>query len=205
MAYSALTPFYDITLELLGFGATFKNQVARLAEIGEQETVLDLGCGTGTLLRALTAQQPNACYTGLDPDLRALAAARRRLRAETGRVTLTEGYAQQLPMTDDSFDVVISTLIFHHLPDNVKRLAMREVHRVLRPSGRFLLVDLGMPQTVATRALLRLGSAFDGRDNMRTNLAGELPAMLTEARLGSSEIAPSRRGVRYLLCHPDQS
>ncbi|MEP6462035.1 MAG: class I SAM-dependent methyltransferase, partial [Frankiaceae bacterium] len=179
LAYSALTPFYDVTLELFGFGATFKNGVARLADVGDQETVLDLGCGTGTLLRALTAQQPNACYTGLDPDLRALAAASRRLRAETGQVTLIHGYTQHLPMTDHSFDVVLSTLIFHHLPDGVKRQTIGEVHRVLRPDGRFLLVDFGKPQTAASRALLRLGSVFDGRDNMRTNLAGELPAMLS--------------------------
>ncbi len=203
LAYSALTPVYDVTLQLLGFGATFKNGVARLADVRAQETVLDLGCGTGTLLRALTARQPDARYTGLDPDLRALATASRRLRAEAGRVTLIQGYAQHLPMADHSFDVVLSTLIFHHLADGVKRQAIREVHRVLRPGGRFLLVDFGKPQTAAARALLWLGSVFDGRDNMRTNLAGELPAMLAEAGFSQTEIAPSRRSVRYLLCRPE--
>jgi ubiquinone/menaquinone biosynthesis C-methylase UbiE len=205
LAYSALTPFYDITLELLGFGAAFKNGVARLADVREQETVLDLGCGTGSLLRALTAQQPHARYTGLDPDLRALAAARRRLRAEAGRVSLIQGYAQHLPMTGQSFDVVLSTLIFHHLPDDAKRQAMREVHRVLRPGGRLLLVDFGKPRTVVARVQLRLGSVFDGSDNMRTNLAGGLPAMLADAGFSPTEIAPGHRGVRYLLCRPEQS
>ncbi len=202
LAYPVLTPLYDLTLELFGFGARFKDGIARLADVDAGEAVLDLGCGTGTLLRALAARQPAAHYTGLDPDPRVLAAARRRLPAEAGEVTLIRGYAQHLPLSDSTFDLVISTLIFHHLPDEGKRQAIAEVRRVLRPAGRFLLVDFGAPQTWTSRTLLRIGSVFDGRANLRANLAGALPTMLTRGGFSVAEVAPRHRGLSHLLCQP---
>jgi len=122
LAYSVLTPVYDSALEVLGFGRSFKAAVAKLAEVKPGETVLDVGCGTGTLLQALVARQPEGRFTGIDPDPQVLAIARRRLQSSTTTVELVEGYAQELPFPDEAFELVISTLIFHHLPDPVKGL-----------------------------------------------------------------------------------
>ena len=183
---------------MLGFGRSFKAVVARLAEVQPGEAVLDLGCGTGTLLQALVARQPGAGFTGIDPDRQVLAIARRRLQ-RTPTVELVEGYAQDLPFPDQAFDLVISTLIFHHLPDPVKVSALGEVRRVLAPHGRFLLVDFGAPPTRVARVVLTIGSVFDGRDNMRANLAGELPEMLAAAGFDVAEISRPHRGVRHLL------
>lgn len=203
LAYSVLTPVYDVALEVLGFGRSFKAAVAELAEVNPGEAVLDLGCGTGTLLRALVARQSDARYTGIDPDPQVLAIARRRLqRNARPPVELTQGYAQDLPFPDAAFDLVISTLIFHHLPDQVKVAALREVRRVLTPHGRFLLVDFGTPPTRTAQVLLTIASLFDGRDNMRANLAGELPAMAAAADFNVTEVTRPRRGVRHLLARP---
>lgn len=205
LAYSVLTPVYDLALDVLGFGRSFKAAVAKFAEVKRGETVLDLGCGTGTLLHALVARQPEARFTGIDPDPQVLAIARRRLQSSTPTVKLVEGYAQDLPFPDQAFDLVISTLIFHHLPDPVKVSALREVRRVLAPRGRFLLVDFGAPPTRTARVLLTIGSLFDGRDNMRANLAGELPAMLAGTGFDVAEVSRPHRGVRHLLGHPQNA
>ena len=202
LAYSVFTPVYDLALEVLGFGRSFKAAVAKLAEVQPGETVLDLGCGTGTLLHALVARQPGARFTGIDPDRQVLAIARRRLQSSAPTVELVEGYAQDLPFPDRAFDLVISTLIFHHLPDPVKVAALGEVRRVLAPHGRFLLVDFGAPPTRVAQVLLTIGSVFDGRDNMRANLAGELPEMLAAAGFDVTEISRPHRGVRHLLARP---
>jgi SAM-dependent methyltransferase len=85
LAYSVLTPVYDLALEVLGFGRSFKAAVAELADVEPGEAVLDLGCGTGTLLQALLARRPDARFTGLDPDPRVLAMARRRRDAAPWR------------------------------------------------------------------------------------------------------------------------
>ena len=202
LAYSVLTPVYDTVLEVLGFGRSFKAAVAELAEVTPGEAVLDLGCGTGTLLQALVARQPEGRFTGIDPDPRVLAIARRRLQYSTPTVELVEGYAQDVPFPDEAFELVISTLIFHHLPDPVKRATLAEVRRVLAPHGRFLLVDFGVPPTRTARILLTIGSLFDGRDNMRANLAGELPDMLANAGFEVAEVSRPHRGVRHLLGRP---
>ena len=202
LAYSVLTPAYDIALEVIGFGRSFKTAVAALADVQPGEAVLDLGCGTGTLLQALVARQPDARLTGIDPDPRVLAIARRRLQGSAGPVQLVEGYAQDLPFPAAAFDLVVSTLIFHHLPDPVKVAALGEVRRVLAPHGRFLLVDFGAPSTSVARVLLTLGSLFDGRGNMRANLAGALPGLVAAAGFDLAEINRPHRGVRHLLARP---
>ena len=201
LAYSVLTPVYDIALEVLGFGRSFKAAVAGLAAVKPGKAVLDLGCGTGTLLQALVARQPDARFTGVDPDPRCSAPPAAACSAPR-TVELVEGYAQDLPFADRVFELVVSTLIFHHLPDAVKLAALGEVRRVLAPHGRFLLVDFGAPPTRGARILLTIGSLFDGRENMRANLAGELPAMLTAAGFDVIEIGRPHRGVRHLVARP---
>jgi ubiquinone/menaquinone biosynthesis C-methylase UbiE len=181
LAYGMLTPLFDLTTALLGFGRRFFADVDDLADVLPDESVLDLGCGTGRLLSALVDRQPAARYTGVDPDPRILTIARRRLEKAGAQVELRQGYAQELSFPAGAFDLVVSTLVFHHLSDGAKRAAMREVARLLRPGGRFLLVDFGPPQTVLSRSLLLVGSLFDGRANLRGNLAGRLPPMLRKA------------------------
>lgn len=199
LAFSALTPLYDVASALLGFGTPFKDGVAALAAVRDGENVLDLGCGTGTLLQALVARQPSARYVGIDPDPRVLALARRRL---PHTVHLSHGYGSDLPFADDAFDLVVSTLVFHHLAPPAKTTTLREVHRVLRPAGRFLLVDFGRPRTALSRALLTFGSSFDGRRNMAANLGGQLPELLHDAGFDSHELRPPHREVHFLLARP---
>jgi ubiquinone/menaquinone biosynthesis C-methylase UbiE len=205
LAYSVLTPVYDLALEILGFGRSFKAAVANLADVKPGQAVLDLGCGTGTLLQALLARRPDARFTGLDPDPRVLTMAHRRLQHSALSAELVAGYAQNLPFPDAAFDLVVSTLTFHHLPDPAKVATLREVRRVLAPHGRFLLVDFGMPDTRIAQVLLRIGSLFDGRENMRANLAGELPVMLAAAGFAAHEVSHPHRGVRHLLARPQHA
>ena len=198
LAFRILTPLYDTVLDLLGLGRSFHQEVARLAQVQPGEVVLDLGCGTGTLLETLLTQRPEARYVGVDPDAQVLGIASRKLRRHASVVRLLTGYGDNLPVADRAFDIVVSTLTFHHLTDLAKRATLTEVHRVLRPTGRFLLIDFGRPTSRAAKVLLTVGSLFDGRANMRANLAGELPTLLHQAGFAVAELRPPRRGVHYL-------
>ena len=93
---------------------------------------------------------------------------------------------------------MVSTLTFHHLTDSAKRSTLTEVRRVLRPRGRFVLIDFGRPTSLVAKVLLTVGSLFDGRANMRANLTGELPTLLHQAGFDVAELRPPRRGVHYL-------
>jgi ubiquinone/menaquinone biosynthesis C-methylase UbiE len=198
LAFHALTPLYDLLLEVLGLGRSFHAGVARLVGVRSGESVLDLGCGTGTLLRSLLAETPTGHYVGLDADPRVLAIAGRKLGEARGAVQLVTGYSQDLPFPDGAFDVVVSTLIFHHLSDATKRSTLAEVGRVLKPSGRFFLVDFGRPQSRSAKVMLTVGSLFDGRANTRANLAGEIPGLLAAAGFRAEEVRPPHRAVRYI-------
>src|SRR3954454_13955413 len=199
LAFGVITPLFDIATALLGFGGWFAEEVAGLADVRPGDSVLDLGCGTAKVLAALAQRQQSARLVGVDPDPRILAIARRRLEEVGGTAELQRGYAQGLPFPAGTFDLVLSTLVFHHLPDDTKRVTLAEMARVLRPGGRFLLIDFGRPETVVPRTLVRLGSVFDGRDNMRGNLTGCLPLMLHEAGFQVAEVRPPYHAVRYLL------
>jgi ubiquinone/menaquinone biosynthesis C-methylase UbiE len=90
---------------------------------------------------------------------------------------------EHLPFPTSSFDIVMSTLIFHHLPTEIKQCAMAEIHRVLRPGGRFLLADLGKPEGLLLKTIFALGALLqsDEAGYIQDNQAGRFPLFLEEA------------------------
>ncbi len=97
--------------------------------------VLDVGCGTGRLLRSIHERWPDAVLTGVDP-----AGGMIEMACELAPyATFKPGFAEELPLPDASIDVITSTFSFHHWSDQVAGL--REVVRVLRPEGYFFLAD----------------------------------------------------------------
>jgi len=103
------------------------------------ERVLDVGCGTGYLLRELAARYPQAVeLTGVDPAPGMIAAA--RTAAVDDRLRWVEGTAEKLPFPAGSFDLVVSTTSFDHWAD--QRAGLAECARVLAPGGWLVLTDL---------------------------------------------------------------
>ena len=102
------------------------------------DTLLDVGCGTGFLIDQL-AKIKSASYYGVDIAEKMLAVA---MSKNIKGASFTEGLADRLPFTDNSFDVVTCIQSFHHYPDSDK--AMQEVLRVLKPGGVYLLSDTGV-------------------------------------------------------------
>ena len=108
-------------------------------EVAEPTTILDVGCGTGRLLRAARIPWPHAQLIGIDPAAGMVEVAR-QLAPD---ITFHAGSAESLPLPDASVEVVLSTLSFHHWGDQAA--GIREVTRVLRPGGRFFLADAIAP------------------------------------------------------------
>ena len=99
-----------------------------------------------------------------------------------------EAMANELPYPDASFDLVLSTLFFHHLPDDAKHQTAAEVVRVLRPGGRVVVGDLGRPHDALMRAAVRSTvQLLDGVTTTALNVRGELPQVLAGA--GLDEVA----------------
>jgi ubiquinone/menaquinone biosynthesis C-methylase UbiE len=107
--------------------------------IQQPASVLDVGCGTGKLLRQARNYWPETQLIGVDPANGMIEIAQRL----TPNATFFTGMAEALPLPDASVDVAISTLSFHHWHDQAA--GIREIARVLRPAGYFLLVDMSFP------------------------------------------------------------
>ncbi len=103
------------------------------------ETVLDVGCGTGRLLRKVKEQWSDANLIGVDPAESMIAEAKQLLPNAQFHV----GMAESLPLHDASVDLVLSTMSFHHWADQAKGIS--EIARVLRTNGRFVLADIIAP------------------------------------------------------------
>lgn len=139
-------PFYDPFVKLFGGDAARKVLVEQAA-VRPSQRILDIGCGTGTLAVQLKQLHPDIELTALDPDPKALARADRKARRAGVAVKFDRGYSDDLPYLDSSFDRVFSSFMYHHLRPEDKEKTMREVHRVLRPSGSFHMLDFAGPES----------------------------------------------------------
>jgi ubiquinone/menaquinone biosynthesis C-methylase UbiE len=135
-------PLYDPLTKLLGVERD-RRALLEAAELRPGHRVLDLGCGTGTLVVATKAAHPKVDVTGIDPDPKALARARKKAARAGVSVRLDQGFADSLPYDDASFDRVLSSLMIHHLDPADKARAFAEIGRVLKPGGRFEMLDFG--------------------------------------------------------------
>jgi ubiquinone/menaquinone biosynthesis C-methylase UbiE len=130
-----------------------REMTADLAQLQPGETVLDVGCGTGTL--ALIAKQRvgrTGRVSGLDPSVQMIARARRKAARRDLAIDFQVGVIEQLAFPGQSFDVVLSSFMMHQIPDGLKRQGLAEIARVLKPGGRLLIVDTRRPEEQHGRA-----------------------------------------------------
>jgi len=188
LRWHALTPLFDPAVRVTTRERTFKRRLLDLAAVQPGEAVLDLGCGTGTLAIAQKRRRTDARVVGLDADPGVLARARAKAAADSQEVELVEALSTAVPFADASFDVVVSSLFFHHLEPAVKRATLAEVARVLKPAGRLHVADWGKPSDPFMRALFTTVRAFDGFGVTAENARGALPDLFENAGLEQARV-----------------
>jgi ubiquinone/menaquinone biosynthesis C-methylase UbiE len=141
---------YDMLAWLLTHGRekAFRRRIIELANLHGGESILDVGCGTGTLVIVAAGAHRGAGrrIVGVDASPEMIARARRKAAKARVDVAFEQAAAEALPFADGSFDVCFSTLMLHHLPRPVRAQCLSEVRRVLQPNGLFVAVDFGRPQ-----------------------------------------------------------
>ena len=182
-----LLPFYDLLTRLLGMNKVY-NALIGQAELTDGLPVLEVGCGTGNVVIHAKRAHPSVSVVGIDPDPRALARAERKARGLTG-IRFERGYVQRLPYPDAKFDRVLSSMMWHHLDDDVKVAAAAEIFRVLRPGGSLHLVDIGGDMTaddgIAARRMMR-------SPHTAGNLGDAIPRGLRNAGFDCTQVATRR-------------
>ncbi len=125
-------------MQWLLFDRVHRQLLARLPAGFAPATVLDIGCGTGRLLRRMRDRWPAASLVGVDLAEGMVAQARQR----TPGATILQAPAERLPLEAGSVDLVTSTTSFHHWSDQAQ--GIREAARVLRRGGLFILADMSL-------------------------------------------------------------
>jgi ubiquinone/menaquinone biosynthesis C-methylase UbiE len=182
---------YDLFTGLMGLGVNRPNSrmVVAMAKIKPGDKVLDVGCGTGnlTLTAGRTAGSSGAAY-GIDASPEMIGVARKKARRTGAETVFDVGLIEKLAFHDATFDVVISRLVIHHLPDDLKRQGFAEILRVLKPGGLFFLADFNPP---TNPVLAHVTSAVVG-PNMMHSTVWNIPSMLTEAGFVEVASGPTR-------------
>lgn len=150
--YDLMGWFHD-TFSFRSQWRELRQRTVAFARIQPGEQVLDVGCGTGTL--AIEVQQrigKAGRVAGIDPGTQQIARARSKAARRHLPIDFQTGVIEQIPFPDQAFDVVLSTLMMHHLPAGLKRQGLAEIARVLKPGGRLIIADFKRKQERQGRA-----------------------------------------------------
>jgi ubiquinone/menaquinone biosynthesis C-methylase UbiE len=139
---------YDIQVDTLFVGTSGAMRRAVLPPVAEyvrgkdqrRLAMLDVACGTGRFLSQAAQAFPAMPMTGLDLSAAYIEAARERLRGRRN-IKLMQGNAESLPFEDASLDIATSIFLYHELPGEVRRAVTREIFRVLKPGGIYVMAD----------------------------------------------------------------
>lgn len=157
---------------------------------GPGEVIVDVGCGTGSLLVLLGKAAPSARLIGIDPDPVVLERAGKRVAAAGLSVELRTGFARQTTQLLEGRRPikVVSSLMFHQVPMEEKVAALAAMHAALADEGEIHIADYGMQRTRLMRALFRgIIQTLDGHLNTEPNARGVLPDLMRSAGFRSVE------------------
>ena len=195
LRFNWLTKIYDPLIQWTTPERLFKQDLIIEAGIETEFHVLDFGCGTATLSMMTKSKYPSAFVTGVDVDAEVLAIAQHKLWDFPYPIRLDQYDGMKLPYPDETFDRVISSLVFHHLTPIQKAKAFQEIKRVLKFDGELYIADWGKAENSLMRGLFYGVQLLDGFKTTRDNVSGLMPSYLLEAGFLSAKVLKKYRTV----------
>ena len=140
-------PYYDLVTNFMTLGQARRLRRATVehALIKPGDSVVDVGCGTGEVTLAAKPRAKHGSVYGIDPAPEMIAVARKKAARKGLDIDFRVGVIEAIPFPDSSIDVVTSSLMMHHLPEELKARGLAEIYRVLKPGGRLLIADFMRP------------------------------------------------------------
>jgi ubiquinone/menaquinone biosynthesis C-methylase UbiE len=167
---------YDTIVNVITLGKikSTHQQTAVLANLQPGQSVLDIGCGTGALLMEVEIHiGDQGTAVGLDVEPAMIAQARQRAAKKHSHATFDVASIDNIPYPDNTFDVALQSLVFHHLTNAQKEAGLLELKRVLKPNGRLLIADLN-PSKRGIATSLPGHNQLDQVDHVRSEVVERL-------------------------------
>lgn len=195
LKYDWLTKVYDPVLQLTMPERKFKSALINQMNIQPNHRVLDFGSGSGTLTMMAARSNPQAEFHGVDVDGKILTMAEKKLKGANLLIQLVQYNGKNLPYPDNHFDRVMSSLVFHHLTLAQKYFALKEIYRVLKPSGEIHIADFGKPVNIMQRVAFMGVQLLDGFGTTGDNVTGRLSNAVEEVFPGFQELSHFQTAV----------
>jgi ubiquinone/menaquinone biosynthesis C-methylase UbiE len=170
----------------LGRERLLRETTVSLAQIKPGDSVLEVGCGTGTLTLAAKKQAgPTGEVFGIDLIPGMIEASQRKAAAANEEITFQEGSVSAIPFAENTFDVVMCSFMIFHMSDETRSKGIQEIFRVLKPNGRLFVLDLALPQQPFQKAIAKtiMGFMFDHK-------LEELFPLMKAAGFSAMELVP---------------
>lgn len=180
LGYDCLTKFYDLAIKLTMPEKQFRAKLIDTLKPNDGEIILEFGFGTGQNLILASQRNDKLKLIGVDIDPKVKAIAEYKINKHGFDISLDLYDGKTFPYTDNSFDKVFSSLVFHQLDKETKLLCLKEIFRVLKPNGQLIIGDWGQAQSKIMRFAFYFVQILDGFKTTNDNVNGLLPKFIEQ-------------------------
>ncbi|MDZ4846187.1 MAG: class I SAM-dependent methyltransferase [Chitinophagales bacterium] len=181
LGYDFLSEYYDLTIKLTMPEKKFRKKLMDWINPLSGESILEFGIGTAQNIILLKMKNKDALVQGVDIDPKIKSIADHKLQKHGLNVPLHLYEGKTLPFADNSFDKVFSSLVFHQLDAETKLHCLKELHRVLKSSGKLIIGDWGRAKSAWMRFSFYAVQLLDGFKTTSDNVNGLMPQFISQA------------------------
>ncbi len=193
ISLDGLSKYYDLMTP--AERSRFRRKQIELSGLRAAERVLDVGCGTGalTILARIVAGEAGEA-AGIDIAANMISTAQNKASRAGLDIDFRVASVDELPFPDGYFDLVTSSMMFHHLPVQIKERGLLEIHRVLKAEGRFFLCDFLTPHPLTAPVMFLL---LVWIRPTRFQLFGKLPGLIRKCGFSPPELSEQGIFLKY--------